>query len=152
LRFKLVLFTTAVATIVVDRITKYWASHVLGIGHSTDFIGKYVLLTPIVNSGAAFGILTNATVVLAVVSVIATLAVIIAAFMIRRGTTFLAIALGLILGGAASNGFDRIFYGKVVDFINLRYWPVFNAADSAVTIGIIMLLIGFIYPKIIVKP
>lgn len=50
-------------------------------------------------------------------------------------------ALGLVLGGAVGNGIDRIVHGSVVDFINLHFWPVFNVADSAIVIGVLLMLV-----------
>ena len=57
-------------------------------------------------------------------------------------------ALGLILGGTLGNGFDRIVHGTVTDFINVHFWPVFNVADSAISIGVVALVAGYlIRPK-----
>jgi signal peptidase II len=52
------------------------------------------------------------------------------------------VVLGLILGGTIGNGFDRIVYGFVTDFINVHFWPVFNVADSAISIGVVLLIAG----------
>ena len=55
--------------------------------------------------------------------------------------------LGLILGGTLGNGYDRIAYGTVTDFINVHFWPVFNVADSAVSIGVVLFLAGYLLRK-----
>ena len=52
--------------------------------------------------------------------------------------------LGLILGGTVGNGYDRLLHGTVTDFIALHFWPVFNVADSAIYIGVVLLLIGYV--------
>ncbi|MEA2643008.1 MAG: signal peptidase, partial [Chloroflexota bacterium] len=52
--------------------------------------------------------------------------------------------LGLILGGTLGNGFDRLAYGTVTDFINFHFWPVFNVADSAISLGVVALLVGYV--------
>jgi signal peptidase II len=57
------------------------------------------------------------------------------------------VVLGLILGGTIGNGFDRIFYGFVTDFINVHFWPVFNVADSAISIGVVLLIAGNLLRK-----
>jgi signal peptidase II len=55
--------------------------------------------------------------------------------------------LGLILGGTVGNGFDRLVNGTVTDFINFHFWPVFNVADSAITIGVVLMLAGYFLRK-----
>jgi signal peptidase II len=54
------------------------------------------------------------------------------------------VLLGLILGGTAGNGYDRLLHGTVTDFIALHFWPVFNVADSAITVGVVLLLLGYV--------
>jgi signal peptidase II len=56
-------------------------------------------------------------------------------------------ALGLIMGGTLGNGFDRIVHGTVTDFINVHFWPVFNVADSAISIGVVALVAGYLLRK-----
>jgi lipoprotein signal peptidase len=66
----------------------------------------------------------------------------------RPGDVRADAVLGLILGGALGNAFDRIINGGgVTDFINFHFWPVFNVADSAVTIGVVLLVIGYLTRK-----
>jgi signal peptidase II len=55
--------------------------------------------------------------------------------------------LGLILGGSLGNGFDRLVFGTVTDFINFHFWPVFNVADSAISLGVVALLAGYVLRK-----
>jgi signal peptidase II len=55
--------------------------------------------------------------------------------------------LGLIMGGTLGNGYERIFNGTVTDFINVHFWPVFNVADSAISIGVVALLAGYVLRK-----
>src|ERR1700730_18172957 len=54
------------------------------------------------------------------------------------------VRLWLILGGTAGNGYDRLLHGTVTDFIALHFWPVFNVADSAITVGVVLLLLGYV--------
>jgi signal peptidase II len=54
------------------------------------------------------------------------------------------VLLGLILGGTVGNGYDRLLHGTVTDFIALHFWPVFNVADSAISVGVVLLLIGYV--------
>ena len=52
--------------------------------------------------------------------------------------------LGLILGGTLGNGYDRVVHGTVTDFINFHFWPVFNVADSAISIGVLLMIAGYL--------
>ena len=56
-------------------------------------------------------------------------------------------ALGLIMGGTLGNGYDRVMFGTVTDFINFHFWPVFNVADSGVSIGVVALVAGYLLRK-----
>ncbi|MCP4652621.1 MAG: signal peptidase II [Candidatus Omnitrophica bacterium] len=93
-------------------------------------------LTVVFNRGAAFGILQGKTLFLIIFSLIL---IILFGFFIwkenEKRTIFL-VSYGLIFGGALSNLYERIFLGFVVDYIDLRVWPVFNISDSCITIGI----------------
>ena len=70
-----------------------------------------------------------------------------ALFIKRPKSPLLILALSLVLSGAVSNLIDRLFYGYVLDFIDLRFWPVFNIADSAITIGVLLMLAYLIAAK-----
>lgn len=98
-------------------------------------------ITVIFNTGAAFGILKDNTALLTYLGI---LFVALFIFFIKKEekkSILFLIACGLILGGALSNLYDRIFLGFVVDYIDLRVWPVFNLSDSAISIGVLTLLI-----------
>lgn len=134
------------AVVVADQVTKYYAlKHLM---RSEMAITPFLNFALAFNTGAAFSFLSDAggwqnfffVGVAAVVSIIIL-------FMIRRlGANDLqvAIALTLVLGGAIGNVIDRVRYGYVVDFIDVYYrtwhWPTFNIADSAITIGAILLI------------
>lgn len=107
------------AIILVDQLTKYFARQ----------SGNYIK-----NTGAAWGTLQGANIFLAIL----TIAVII--FILIKWKELEGIPISLILGGAVGNLIDRIIFGHVIDFIDFKYWPLFNIADSAITIGVIMLL------------
>lgn len=161
----------AVVIVIVDQITKLLIKGVpfLGIegfpyGHSTPFIGDIFRLTYIENPGIAFGIHIPAMkVFFSLFSVVASIGIFI---YLKRKITLLTkwetIGLVLILGGAVGNLIDRcfygvfygeeaLFYGKVVDFIDFGYkknwWPIFNIADSAVSVGITILAITLLKKK-----
>lgn len=109
-----------------------------------DLIGDTVQFRLTRNPGGAFSILTGATPVLAVLA--AVMAVVIVRTARRAEDRFVACGLGMVLGGAVGNLIDRVvrdpgvLSGHVVDFIRLSFWPTFNVADSAITIGVILIV------------
>jgi signal peptidase II len=141
-RLKLV-FATAVTALLVDVITKVIAVGVLGPGQRVPLIGDHVGCALTRNAGAAFswGVAYTAQLALVVGAIIA-----VVAWRSRQVvSTSAAIALGLVLGGAAGNLSDRVFRapgplrGAVVDFVAIGWGPIFNAADVCVVIGVTIL-------------
>ena len=135
--------TIAVLTIVAPQPTKAWALDALPDGPNF-LIGNSVGFRLTRNSGAAFGILEGAGSWLALLAVIIVVVVFLSLHKEMGRSTILA--LGLVLGGAIGNLADRLFRGDgiadglVVDFVDIGPWPNFNIADSAIVIGIILIL------------
>jgi signal peptidase II len=133
----------AAVVIVADQLTKLWAVHRLARGPVT-VIGP-VRLALSRNSGGAFG-LGSGVVPMVVLAAVALVVVLVA---VGRAVDrpSMAVSLGLVLGGALGNLADRIFRspgfgrGSVVDFVDLRWWPVFNVADAAITCGCVVLVL-----------
>lgn len=108
---------------------------------SIPIIRNIFHITVVFNKGAAFGLLRGYNTFLTYSSIIL---IVFLLNMIRkeRPKTFIdKLMLGLILGGAFSNLYDRFFYGFVVDYIDLRVWPVFNLSDMGISIGVIILIL-----------
>ena len=133
----------AAAVVAADQLSKWWAVDRLGRGPITVIGSVRLALTR--NSGGAFGLGSGVVpvVVLAVVALVVVLVVV--GRSVDRAAT--ALALGLVLGGAVGNLADRMFRspgfgrGSVVDFVDLRFWPVFNVADAAITCGCVLLVL-----------
>ncbi len=129
----------AFVILVLDQLTKFLVSSNFQVGQSLPAEG-FLRLTYVQNTGAAFGIFDGNTFVLAIVSGIALVLLGIFSFNLHRlpfGDTIIAhVALGLMIGGALGNLIDRLVLGYVVDFIDIGPWPVFNLADSAVVVGV----------------
>lgn len=129
----------ALAVIVLDHVTKTWiAAHFLP-GESRIVIPHLLYLTYVQNYHGAFGLFGTHPLLLTA----AASAVLIGFYLWYRkegAATAVHIAFALIFGGAVGNIVDRLRFGYVHDFIDLRFWPVFNVADSAITIGVVMLL------------
>ncbi|MBW2970015.1 signal peptidase II [Candidatus Woesearchaeota archaeon] len=133
----------ALLVFVLDRISKFFVVSYIPLNSSIDL--KLFSLTHVLNTGTLFGLLKNASWFF----VIFTVAVIV--FLILKYKTFssdLQPVLGLILGGAFGNLFDRLVYGAVIDFIDFHFWPAFNMADSAISIAVVWLLVReFVHKK-----
>ena len=110
-------------------------------GASIPILGGKVLIDPVNNSGAAFGVLPNQTILLTAVALAIVGALILAYRRLARGPLSIRIGLGMVLGGALGNLLDRVRLGHVIDFIDLRWWPVFNVADSCIVLGVAALII-----------
>jgi len=138
-----------VLTLVSDRLTKIYFSNALSAGDSIPVIKGIFYLTLVHNRGGAFGILKNQVSFFILVSIAASLFIL---FCLKKATAMEKFALSLILAGAVGNLIDRVIYGYVIDFIDIHiepyfYWPVFNVADSAITIGACMLVCVLLRPQ-----
>ncbi len=133
----------AVLVAVFDRLSKYLITSGASVGDTVFDAGKLFDFTYVRNDGAAWSMLSGKVSLLSVVSAIFCVVVVI--YMIRQRPVhpLLGSALSLMLGGAFSNMLDRIFYGYVVDFINLGFinFPVFNIADIGITCGAAMVIL-----------
>ncbi len=130
--------------VLADQYTKYLVRHKLIEGRSVKLIGKVVYLTYLKNRGAAFSILQGGRWVFVVIA-IAAAALIIANIRLVVSNGLLSVGTALLLGGIVGNLIDRFFLGFVTDFIDFRFWPVFNIADSAVDIGLLIIFIYFLF-------
>lgn len=127
----------------LDQGTKAWASSVLVPGVRRPLIGALLQLNLTRNAGAAFSVATSATWVLTIIAIVVICVTIYAAR--RLGSRGWAVALGLLLAGALGNLTDRFFrapgggQGRVVDFLELPHWPIFNVADMCVVSAAVLI-------------
>ncbi len=136
----------ALAVFALDRLTKSLVRANVPFGTEVSVIGHVVGITNVRNSGAAFGVApAGAGFFLLAAGVVAVGLVVYVAR--NPGIWQTDAVLGLILGGTVGNGYDRIMFGTVTDFVNVHFWPVFNVADSAVSIGVVALLAGYLLRK-----
>lgn len=146
-RHNLVLLGVAAFVVAVDQLTKWWALEALD-DQSIDLVWT-LRLHLVHNTGAAFGLAQDWDTVIAVVALLFVIVVAWASWGGRR-LSLPPVLLGMVLGGAIGNLADRavrsgdgFLGGAVVDFIDLQWWPVFNAADSAIVVaGIALVLIA----------
>lgn len=131
-----------------DHTTKQLIQEHLPLGHSRQSIAGFLVFRYTLNADTAFSLLGDIIPlpqrltllrVLAWVGVAAVVAAIAASW--KAASVWERLAWALVLSGALGNGLDRLLRGPVVDFIDLRYWPVFNVADMAVSVGVGLLLL-----------
>ena len=136
----------ALAVFALDRLTKSLVQANVPFGTEVSAIGHFVGITNVRNSGAAFGVAPAFASLFLIAS--ALVAIGLAVYVARNpGDLRSDAVLGLIMGGTLGNGFERIMYGSVTDFINVHFWPVFNVADSAISTGVVLLLAGYFLRK-----
>lgn len=128
----------------VDQLTKWVIRTAFSPGHSLPLLAPLCSLTYVQNTGAAFGLFKGQQPFFIALSLLIA-AILVWLWLRRPPVSRRALwATALILGGTLGNLLDRVRFGYVVDFIDLHVWPVFNVADSAITIGVgLLLLQGF---------
>ena len=134
-------YWVALAVVAIDQASKNLVLSYVPSGSSVPLIEGVAYITTVRNPGGAFGLLESWAGLLMVITILTVAAIIVVIRRVRltQMPTVVAIALSLELGGAVGNLIDRIRFHHVVDFINLRIWPVFNLADSAIVVGILLL-------------
>lgn len=136
------------SVIALDQLTKLWISVSLRLYETIDILPIFQLIH-VRNEGAAFSFLSNAggwqRWFFITISLVASVALTIWLLRLPKQAFWQAVSLALILGGAIGNLIDRVAYGYVVDFLLVYYqtwhWPAFNVADSAISVGAVMLLV-----------
>lgn len=130
----------------IDRVLKKLVESSMQLGDSIPVVPGVLHLTYIKNDGGAFGILGGQGSILLLGSAVAVAFVL---WMLLEGppARLMVLGCGLILGGAAGNLLDRLAAGEVTDYVDLRVWPVFNAADAAIVLGVGALLLATLRPS-----
>lgn len=142
-----------IVVVVLDQITKALVRRSLAIGAGMTVVPGFLDFTHVRNSGAAYGLLQDAdfpykTAVIALIGAAAIIAVALYAASVAHHQLVARIGLALIIGGALGNLIDRLTAGSVVDFVDV-YWRshhfwAFNVADSAITIGVVMMILDML--------
>lgn len=141
--------TTAATVFVLDQLTKWWVDANFELYESRPVIEGLFHLTYVRNPGGAFGLLRglDESVRIPLFVTFACIAVGVLIYFVRQipaQQRFLQFSLGLVLGGALGNLFDRVAYGEVIDFLDVfwrtYHWPAFNVADSGISCGVAVLL------------
>jgi signal peptidase II len=135
----LALGALALAAAAADQVTKHVIASHLRLGEGVHVAGPF-WIRHVQNSGIAFGLFSSATAGVIVVTGVAVAAMLV--YFARSGARHpvLPVALGLVIGGSVSNLADRVRLGYVTDFLDFKYWPAFNLADSFIVVGVAILL------------
>lgn len=140
-----------VVVVVLDQLTKAWVRSTMTLNETIPVVGDVVRLTYIHNEGAAFGLSVgpHSSQVFLVLAAVASVLVLYLLLSAPREERMQRVALALILGGALGNIIDRVRWSMVVDFIQVgvagHFWPIFNVADSAVTVGAVLLAWTYLF-------
>ncbi|MDD4981036.1 MAG: signal peptidase II [Candidatus Omnitrophica bacterium] len=134
------IFVISLSILFLDQFSKIIVSKNLSLNQSVPLIRGVFHLTLIHNRGAAFGMLRNQAQLFILTTVLAIIFILITLKKNKgKKRPIYNISLSCILGGALGNFIDRLTSGYVIDFLDFRIWPVFNVADSAITVGAILL-------------
>jgi len=136
---------------ILDRITKIASCISLSPGQSVKVLPDIFHITLVLNKGSAFGLFKEGRPFFIASSVIAIIFIVLYVWKNKIMSPILRLGLGLILGGAAGNLIDRLRFGYVIDFLDFRVWPVFNVADSAITVGVAILILKVLRKNLEVK-
>jgi signal peptidase II len=137
------LAAVVLAAIAADQLTKLIIASQLELDESLHVFGPFSI-HHVQNSGIAFGLFPSATAIVTALTAVAVAWMLV--YFARSGARHpvLPVALGLLIGGSASNLIDRIRLGHVTDFLDLRWWPAFNLADSFIVIGVAILFVSLV--------
>jgi len=148
----IVFFVSIFAILIVDQSLKSLVRLKLAVGESIPLINNIFHITYVTNTGAAFGLFKNSAIFFIIISVVAI--VLIAGLILKsiKRAEFMAnprfdLGLIMIISGAIGNLVDRLKFGYVIDFIDVRIWPVFNIADTSITIGTMLLILSYMCQK-----
>ncbi len=151
-RFFSLTLIAALGVVLLDRWSKTWVLAHMPLYTELNPLPAfypYFRLVHSANTGIAFGLFQNGTLIFTIIPAIAVVAIAVYAFRVGDQSALLSISLGMMLGGAVGNLWDRIAYGAVVDFLSVRIsdsliWPTFNLADTFVVIGTGLLILHFL--------
>jgi len=133
----------------LDQLSKYALLrhfHEVGCGRQQETITPFLNLVLTCNPGVSFGLFNRTGVNSLIFSLVALMIIVVMMFWLGRvRATFLAVAIGLVIGGAIGNVIDRLRFGAVIDFLDFHlaswHWPAFNLADSAICLGVAAMLL-----------
>jgi signal peptidase II len=143
---RVLFFTIALGVFALDRLTKYLVVTLIPADTERGPIAGVLWIQHLQNSCAAFSLCGPSQLAFLAIALVVVMALAVYEFQ-HQGPTWIHAVLGLLMGGALGNAFDRLFYGSVTDFLALHWWPTFNIADSAISIGVVTLALGYYWQR-----
>jgi len=149
-------FGVAVAVLVADQLSKSWVRQNLALGvpwNPASWLRPVLSITYVTNTGAAFGLFPQAGWLYTVIALAVATSILIFYHKLGESSWPVTLSLGLMLGGALGNNvIDRLWHGRVTDFVDLNFWPlqewpVFNVADSSLVVGICIMAVLLLFSK-----
>lgn len=146
----------AAIVLVLDQITKLWVTANIEPGETVSIVDGFARFRFTQNSGASFGLFPDSSGVISVLAMLVIIGILVAFVRLGHPSKLSVLAAGLVVGGALGNLVDRLRLGYVVDFVDvygphltigdrIYTWPVFNVADSAITVGTILVMAGILF-------
>ncbi|HEY8679641.1 MAG TPA: signal peptidase II [Candidatus Dormibacteraeota bacterium] len=143
---RLLFFSIALVVFAIDRTTKYLVVSTIPADTERGPIAGFLWIQHIQNSCAAFSLCGPGQLAFLVIALVVVTALAVYEFQ-QMGPIWVHAVLGLVMGGALGNAFDRLLYGSVTDFLAVHWWPTFNIADSAISIGVVLLVAGYYWQR-----
>ncbi|TFH07458.1 MAG: signal peptidase II [Candidatus Atribacteria bacterium] len=138
-------FSLAIVLLILDRLTKWWVFSTLDPNVPNNLIGNAIRLTRVHNDGGAFGLFPGGGVVFLVVSGIVSLMLFLILLTLHIDSRLIKTGMAFVLAGAIGNLIDRIQWGYVLDFFEIRGFPIFNVADSCITVGAVFIILAILF-------
>jgi len=136
------LLPVAALVLALDQLSKAWVLRHIPLNEAwapIPSLARYFTFTHVTNTGAAFGIFPNGGAIFLAIAVVVVVAIVVYTRYLSTERWPVLLSLGLQLGGALGNLIDRLRFGHVVDFLDFKFWPTFNVADSAIVVGVALL-------------
>jgi signal peptidase II len=133
----------AVAAVAADQLTKWIVSSRLDLGEAVAMLGPF-RIHHVQNTGIAFGLFSDSTTVVTALTAAAVAAMLVFFARSAQRHPLLPVSLGFVIGGSVANLLDRVRLGHVTDFLDVRYWPAFNLADTFIVVGVAALLLALV--------
>ena len=138
-------FSLTLILLIIDRLTKWWISTTLDPGVPNNLIGNVIRLTRVHNDGGAFGIFPGGGIVFLVVSGVVSLILFLILLTMQIDSRLIRTGMAFVLAGALGNLVDRIQWGYVLDFFEIRGFPIFNVADACITVGAVFIVLAILF-------
>lgn len=135
----------ALVLLAVDQATKWWVATTLTFGQPNNLIGDVIRLTRVHNDGGAFGIFQGAGTIFLIVSSVVSVILLLILLTMTIDSRLIKTGMAFVLAGAVGNLIDRFHWGYVLDFFEIRGFPIFNVADACISVGAVFIILSILF-------